>query len=272
MKKSLIGLFLTALAIIGLASCSKDNSVNQFVPKHTYVIVPGAWSAPYAWQTVKAQLEASGQKVKVVQLPGHGTDQTPFSSLTLDKYRDYVISVIDSTNTKVILVGHSLAGMVISEVAEKVPSKIEKMIYVGAYLPQSGQSLLDLANTDSTSLLGKSLLPSQKYDTLDLIHDKIIDIFIQDGSADVKSLVLKYYKVEPGFPFFNKATLSAANFGSVDKYYIHTLQDHAIPPALQNRMVASSGIKKIFQINTSHSPFLAKPDSLVILLKNIVDK
>jgi pimeloyl-ACP methyl ester carboxylesterase len=268
MKKTLLAVCI--IALLGIVSCSKNHD-NNAAPVKTFVIVPGSWSAPYAWQTVKSQLEAQGARVKVVQLPGHGLGQTiNFSTITLDMYRDKVITVIDSLNTKVILVGHSMAGMVISSVAEKAPSKIEKMIYIGAFLPKSGQSLLELALTDQTSLLGQSLqATSPTFDSLDVIRANISDIFIQDGSSATKDLVLKNYTLEPGPPFLTPLTLTAANFGSVDKYFIHTLQDHAVTYLLQQREVAAAGLTKTYHLNTSHSPFLSKPDSVTILLQLI---
>lgn len=269
MKRPILFSMIFAVAAAFFLSACSDDDDNDPVSVKTYVIVPGAWSAPYAWQTVKSQLESDGQKVVVVQLPGHGTDNTPFVSLHLDSYRDKVIHVIDSLNTKVILVGHSLAGMVITEVAEKVPARIEKMIYVAAFLPGNGQSLLDLANTDPTSLLGQNITSPDNEITLDLPRESITDIFIQDGSAAVKSLVLDNYKTEPGIPFLDTVTITPANFGSVNKYYIHTIKDHAVTYDLQQRMVAAAGLKNIYRLNTSHSPFLASPDSLTILLQKI---
>jgi pimeloyl-ACP methyl ester carboxylesterase len=270
MKKTLLTLLCAVTLIIGLAGCSKDHNIIS-TPGKTYVIVPGSWSGPSAWQTVKAKLESEGQIVKVVLLPGHGSDQTtPYATITLDQYRDKVVGVIDSLNTKVILIGHSMAGMVISAVAEKIPSKIEKMIYVGAFLPTSGQSLLQLALTDNTSLLGMSLRPtSATLDSLDVVRENITDIFVQDGSAEIKAFVVKNYKLEPGQPFKAPVVLTSANWGSVDKYFIHTLQDHAVTYLLQKREVAAAGLTKTYSLNSSHSPFLSKPDSLVILFRQI---
>ena len=267
MKRSIIAVLLAVFTILSLTKCSKDDHNGSTIK--TYVLVPGAWQAPYAWETVKSQLEAKGQKVVVVQLAAHGSDQTAPQNVSMDIYRDKVVRVIDSLNVKVILVGHSLAGMVISEVAEKVPSKIEKMIYIAAYLPVSGQTLLDLANTDANSLLGKSLVQSADSLTLDVIHYNITNIFVQDGSDAIKALVLKNYRVEPAIPFNNKVILTAANYGSVNKYYIHTVLDHVISIDLQNRMVAAAGIKNVTQINSSHCPFLVYPDSVTTMLMNI---
>ncbi len=160
MKKAI----LSSLMMLGVlfstwAIGKKESGVTNNAGK-TFVLVHGAWMAPYAWDKVRAALTKSGARVIVVQLPGHGTDMTNPAQLTLDVYKTTVLDAVNKVNGKVILVGHSLAGMIISEVAEAAPSKIEKLVYVGAYLPVNGQSLLDLANTDAKALLGPSLIPS----------------------------------------------------------------------------------------------------------------
>jgi pimeloyl-ACP methyl ester carboxylesterase len=273
MKKYILILLSVATATIMFSSCSKKNDEVKPVAKN-YVLVHGAWQAPYVWDAVKAKLINEGNNVTVVELPGHGSDNTVPSTLTLNTYRDKVLDAMSKINGKVILVGHSLGGMIISAVAEQNPSKIEELVYLAAYLPSSGQSLLALAGTDAGSALGDSvnkvpILTQNANGTLDVLHDQIVNIFIQDGSAQIQNLVLQNYRPEPAIPFTNPVTLTAANFGSVEKVYIKTLQDHVVSPGLQNRMIASGNVKTVYQLNTSHSAFLAKPDSVAILLTKI---
>ena len=266
--KKLIYLAFIAIGIsFALSSCSKNDTANPVTPK-TYVIVHGAWQGPAEWLNVKAGLEAKGQKVILIQLAGHESDQTDPSKITMDVYTSQVVNAVNAVSGKVILVGHSLGGMVVSAVAEKIPAKIEKLIYIAAYVPASGQSLLDLASMDAGSLLGPAITFPTKF-TLDVPHDKITNIFIQDGTTVEMNMALANYKVEPAIPFTQPVTLTATNYGAVDKYYIHTLQDHAISPAFQKTMVAAAGIKATYQLNTSHSPFISKPDSVTTLLINI---
>ncbi|MEO7984674.1 MAG: alpha/beta hydrolase, partial [Bacteroidota bacterium] len=167
------------------------------------------------------------------------------------------------------LVGHSLGGVVVTAVAEQMPDKIKKLVYIGAFLPANGQSLIDLAGQDAQSLLGPSLIPSADQLTLDVAHDKITNIFCQDGNAPVKQMVLDNFRVEPAIPFTNKVMLTDANFGKVDKYYIHTLMDNAIGIDLQNKMADAAHITKIFSVNTGHSPFLTQPDEVSKILITI---
>ena len=236
----------------------------------TYVLVHGAWQAPYVWDTVRGMLEQNGKKVIVVELPGHGADHTPAHLLSLDVYRDRVIEAI-ATMENIILVGHSMGGMVITLVAEKVPAKIRKLVYVGAFLPASGQALTDLAYSDPYSKLGLSLIPSSDQLTLDVKSDNLTDLFIHDGTDTDKESVRTNYRPEPAIPFANKVELTNENFGSVEKAYIKTLLDVVISPQLQDRMIATAGIQSIYEINSSHSPFLSQSEALSGLLIKIAE-
>ena len=119
-------------------------------------------------------------------MPGHGDDTTSPVVASLDLYRDKVIEAINTVKGKVVLVGHSMGGMVVSLEAEKIPTRIEKLIYIGAYVPASGQSLFDLALMDKQSLLPPALIPSKDQLTLDIQHDQIINIFCQ-GFSNIES-------------------------------------------------------------------------------------
>lgn len=265
MKKLIIAL-LTMTAIVTTATSCANHEKEPGADPKTYVLVHGAWQAPYVWDSVQADLVKNGNKVIVVTLPGHGSDTTPPHLLSLDVYRDAVIKAIGEADSNVILVGHSMGGMVITSVAEKIPHKIRKLVYIGAFLPATGQALTDLAYSDPGSKLGPLLVPSADKLALDVKPDSLTYLFINDGSPAVRDLVLANYRAEPAIPFANKVTLTNEGFGSVDKIYIKTLKDIVISPALQDRMIAAAGIKTVYTVNTSHSPFLAEPHTVSALL------
>ena len=265
MKKTISSLLSAAIAI---SSFGSENPTNES-KSQTYVLVHGAWQAPYVWDAVKTKLINEGNHVTVVELPGHGSDNTVPSTLTLNAYRDKVNEAISKVDGRVILVGHSLGGMIISAVAEKMPAKIEKLVYLAAYLPVSQQSLFKIATTDGGSQLTTDKLIFNSDGTVDVQRDQIVNLFIQDGSAQIQSLVLQNYRPEPTIPLTDSVTLTAANFGSVEKVYIKTLLDHVVSPSLQNKMIAAANIKTVYQLNTGHSAFLVKPDSVAILLTKV---
>jgi len=266
LKNGIASVLSILLVLFTLSSCSEDDESET---SQTYVLVHGAWQASYVWDAVRDDLVNMGNKVIVVELPGHGADQALPHTLTLDVYRDKVIDALNKVDGKVILVGHSMAGMVITHVAEKVPSRIDKLVYIGAFLPASGQSLVDLAFSDPGSKLKASLISSADQLTIDVQRDNLTYLFINDGSQTDKERVVANYRAEPAIPLTNTVTLTEDNFGAVEKVYIKTLQDVVISPAFQDHMIAEAGIKTVYEVNTSHSPFLAQPHVVSDLLLKI---
>jgi putative intracellular protease/amidase len=105
----------------------------------TYVLVHGAWDES-AWSAIRNEL-AKNANVVVVNLPAHGADNTYGAGIGMKDYVNLVSSAVAKVKGKAILIGHSMGGAVISQVAENMPEKIDKLIYVSAYLPQNGESL-----------------------------------------------------------------------------------------------------------------------------------
>jgi len=237
--------------------------------KKNFVFVHGAWSAPYAWETVKNKLQEAGHAVNLIQLPGHGHDHTDHKSLHMETYIAYVSAAITAMGEKVILAGHSMAGIIISGVAEEFPDLVEKLVYIAAYVPESGQSAYALSLLDKQSLLGASLLVSDDQSEFNIIRDDITNIFCQDGSDDAKQLILDNYRAEPAAPFSHPVTLSAGKFGTVVKYYIQTLRDHGIGNHLQKEMIAAAEITGVYELNTGHTPSLSAPEELSNILIEI---
>ncbi|HNP78788.1 MAG TPA: alpha/beta hydrolase, partial [Cyclobacteriaceae bacterium] len=158
----------------------------------------------------------------------------------------------------------------ISQVAEQIPTKINKLIYVSAYLPKNGEDLLTLAKLDTESKAGGALEFTADYSAASIKKDVIVPAVCADCPDFMKDALVKYHKAEPAKPLGEKVTLTAAKFGSVPKYYIHTTQDAAVGYALQQLMVKNNGtIRKTYTMNTSHLPFVVRPDEFIGIINSI---
>jgi pimeloyl-ACP methyl ester carboxylesterase len=235
----------------------------------TYVLVHGAWADESAWGFVRNEL-AKKANVVVVNLPAHGIDLTPANAVTLNDYVKNVTTIINQQRGKVILVGHSMAGIVVSQVAENIPNKIEKLVYVAAYLPQNGEDLLSLSKKDAQSKVGSALEFNADYSAAKIKKDVIVPAVCADCPAFMQEVLVKYHKEEPSKPLEGKVTLTKAKFGSVKKYYIHTTQDQAVGYDLQKMMVKNNGtIKKTYEMATSHLPFVVQPQQFLEILTQL---
>ena len=258
-----IALLTAALFITGLPPLFAQSKTNKKM--ETIVLVHGAWSDASAWDQVVPILKAKGYEVIAVNLPGHGKDNTSFANITLAAYVETVKKAIGTSNN-VILVGHSMAGLVISEVAEQIPDQITRLVYLAAFLPKNGESLLSLAQSDADSHIGKYLQVDKDHGSAALAKDGIIDVFAADAPQPVQEYLLANFKPDPLAPLATPVVLSDANFGRIEKVYIHTLNDHAVSYPLQQRMVNGANVAREYAIPSSHTPFLSMPALLAAIL------
>ena len=118
-----------------------------------YVLVHGAWHGGWCWATVRTLLEREGHEVSAPDLPGHGDNKTPLEELSLERYARHICELLDAASEPVILVAHSMGGIVITQAAEYRPEKVKHLVYVTAYLLRSGESMLEVvqkADRDGT--------------------------------------------------------------------------------------------------------------------------
>ncbi len=100
----------------------------------TFVLVHGSWHGAWCWNKLTPLLEREGHAVIAPDLPGHGEDWTPIPEISLQSYVDRVGEALDSAPEPAILVGHSMAGTVISQLAEQRPDQVAGLVYLCAFL------------------------------------------------------------------------------------------------------------------------------------------
>jgi len=111
----------------------------------TFVLVHGAWQTAATWDLVAPKLQAAGHRVVIPLLRGLENDSSALSSAGLQTHIDDVLGSLARDNLRdVILVGHSYAGMIIGAVAEHAPQRLDRLVYVDAFVPSDGQSAMDL--------------------------------------------------------------------------------------------------------------------------------
>lgn len=80
-------------------------------------------------------------------LPGHGEHRVPVEEMTLESYARCAQQSVEAASVPVVLVGHSMGGVVVTQAAEYVPDRIDRLVYLTAFLPGDGQSLPGIASS-----------------------------------------------------------------------------------------------------------------------------
>ncbi len=234
----------------------------------TYVLVHGAWADESAWGFVRNQL-AVHANVEVVNLPAHGVDLNDGRSIGMKDYERAVTAAVKRHPGKVTLVGHSMAGMIISRVAETMPEKIDKLIYVSAFLPKNGESLNGIVNRFLNGQQPNIFEFNSDYTLIGVKKDVLPTVVCEDCPAYMKDVLVKYHRPDP-VKAFNDTVKLGANFTKVPKYYLSTKNDKAVPYALQQQMIRENGtVRKVYELETSHLPFVVRPEEFVNIIRGI---
>ncbi|WP_141585771.1 alpha/beta fold hydrolase [Actinomadura sp. WMMA1423] len=114
--------------------------------KPVVVLVHGAFAESASWNGVIERLHARGLRAVAAA--------NPLRDLAGDAA--YVRDVIRGIDRPVVLVGHSYAGMVITQAAAGLQA-VRSLVYVGAFTPSTGESALQLSAKFEGSTLGDAL-------------------------------------------------------------------------------------------------------------------
>ncbi|WP_066825045.1 alpha/beta fold hydrolase [Sphingomonas mali] len=236
--------------------------------KPPIVLVHGAFSDGHVWGYVAGKLKAAGHAVFTVDLPGRTGSAIAPDAVSLDLYRDIVIEALADASAPAIVVGHSFAGIVVAAAAEKAPEMIRTLMFVAAYLPHDGDSLLSLAQQDPDAKIGAHLNIDQERGIAVVEYAARAELFANDGPEPLKAKLPDLILDEPVKPLVTPVHVTDERFGQVDKIYVHTSLDQVISAGFQARMVAGTPVRKTITLETGHLPFLTDVDGMVQAIKN----
>lgn len=228
----------------------------------TLVLIHGAFHGAWCWDKVSPLLERDGHEVVALDLPGHGEDRTPAVEVTLEGYADRVVQTLDALPGPIVLVGHSLSGTVISQVAERRPGKIDKLVYLCALLLPSGKSAIEASQEDGGSVILKNAEVVPDLGRIVLAEAGMREALYHDCPEEDFERARRLINPQPLAPLGTPVSVTEGNFGSVRRTYVHTTQDRAVSPAAQEKMYTELPCEKVVLMETGHLPFFAAPEEL----------
>lgn len=249
---------------------TKSKAGTDALDSATLVLVHGAWHSAACWAPLIPLLATNNLTVRCPDLPGHGSNPCELESLTLPVYTRFLADYILALDSPVTLVGHSMAGMVISQVAQDIPAHIKQLVYLSAYLPADGQSLFDLIALNHRMVdaapVESIMTMSRDKRRASIPPEQITPLFYNRTPAAMSSYIPTAFPEEATLPLSGKVQLSEDKFGSVPRMYISCLDDRVIPVRHQRLMLQSQGCNEMIQLDADHSPFISCPETLAALL------
>jgi pimeloyl-ACP methyl ester carboxylesterase len=120
----------------------------------TFVLVHGAWHGSWCWKRVRTALQAQGHEIFTPTLTGVGERSHLLArQINLDTHIADIVNLIRWEElSDVVLCGHSYGGCVVSGVADRIPSRIGRLVYIDAFILNDGESLYDTLPPDQMNL------------------------------------------------------------------------------------------------------------------------
>jgi pimeloyl-ACP methyl ester carboxylesterase len=237
------------------------------------VLVHGAFGRAANWDRVVPGLRAAGHDVEAIDLPGAGGDTTPVAEITLDRYAQRVCEAL-SGGPPAVLVGHSMGGMVITQAAARCPDRIDRLVYVAAFLPQDGQSLIDLTHLPEAAgdQVQANLVVAGDPPVATMPTEAARDALFHCCDEEAIAWAIPLRGPQAVAPFTAPVQLNGPGhdgFAALPRAYVMCLQDRAIRPALQRRMLRAAGCDPVIEIDTDHCVWASRPDELVAALDRL---
>lgn len=229
----------------------------------TYVLVHGAWHTGAELESAARHVRECGHIAHCPTVAGNraGDDR---STVGLEQAIASIVAFIEDNDLREVrLVGHSYGGMVISGVADRVPERLRRLVYVNAFVPLDGQCLNDMVPKSYVDL----------FDSLAAANDNAVmlrfaiwrEAFINDADLQLAQSAYAKLNPHPYHTFTDAITLRQPLAElAVGKSYVNCQQDIALPHSLpwHPRLSERLGLFRLVECPGSHELWFSAPERI----------
>lgn len=233
------------------------------------VLVHGGFTGAWIWRKLTPLLEKAGHHVTAIDLPGHGDDTTPVEDADMVAYVNRACAVLDGLPEAAHLVGHSMGGVVITQLAEIRPEKVLSLIFVSALMALPGEA-------------GPALPPDSPLIPSRIFSDDAMHMTIR--TEDIGRLYFNECRPDDiAFALENMVPMNTdmspppldqpmQHWLDTPRSYITCENDRVIPISLQRQMIADCRCEHVIDMASDHAPFFSAPRDLAGHISDLIDR
>ncbi|KAI3843163.1 hypothetical protein MKX03_026953 [Papaver bracteatum] len=254
--------------------------------KKHFVLVHGACHGAWSWYKLTPLLKSAGHRVTVLDMAGAGIN--PKQVIDVQSFSDYVQPLMDfmehslpsgisiKQEEKVILVGHSMGGLVISKAMETFPEKISVAVFLTALMPNMlqefkfadvfkegcrGDAVYTYDEGAKTFVFGPSYISSNLYD------------LCSPEDATLATMLVRPIRVFSNEHMSEELAMSKQKYGSVKRVYIIAELDKTLTRDFQCLAIEKDPVDEVKEIiGSDHMVMMSKPQELFACLQEIAEE
>jgi pimeloyl-ACP methyl ester carboxylesterase len=227
------------------------------------VLVHDAWHDGSLWEPVAGHLRSAGHEVHAPTLAGHGRE----SAHRVDHAQcteSVVRHLVEAALTDVVLVGHGFGGTIVSKVAEAVPDRLQRLVYLNAFVLDDGESLKDAVPGAYRDLFN-ALSEASADASLTMPFRLWREAFVNDADLETAKRTYALLSPQPYQPFADVLDLKKFYSLRLPSSYLNCTEDIALPPGEFGwfpRMANRLGLYRLVQMPGGHETLLTAPERL----------
>jgi pimeloyl-ACP methyl ester carboxylesterase len=243
-----------------------NRTLTGTVKMKTYIFLHGALRGAWLWDKLIPLLQKGGAKGIALDLPGHGKRAEERKGVNMSVYIRDVLSYIEKNDLRdLILVGHSMSGIVITKVADEMPERIRHLVYLAAVVPRDGDALIDLLTQERQEALRKlEGKANEIYGPLASLRP----LYFTDLKGEIRDHYVKKLTPQPLAVFFEKIHLKQFTDLKIPRTYILGLQDKSLPHELTRGFAERLGVEPI-EIDAGHDMMVSRAEEVAEALLRI---
>jgi pimeloyl-ACP methyl ester carboxylesterase len=309
-RRSFLGLSGAVGAAAALAASvpAAPAKAREWKRRPTFVLIHGSWHGAWCFQLTASLLINEGFRVVALDRPGSGlnaqfpssylagnlnpNEVSPVAGVTLDDYATAAVESIIALrgDEPVIVVGHSLGGIVVNEVGERLgPEGVDHLVYLTAFMTPAGKTGNDIINMDAqfgsltrTVLLGSIAVTGvariNPNSTDPAYQASAVNTFYNDVPAEMIPAIFNLLTPDdPAAPCSVVTNITPHRWGAIPRTFIRCTLDHAIPIGAQDALIRAAdaftpgNLTRTTTLQSSHSPFFSMPEQLASVLIQIAE-
>jgi len=231
----------------------------------TLVLVHGGGHGGWCWKPTARLLRAAGHDVYTPTLTGFGErHHLDTSQVTFETFVRDVTAVFEFEDLRdVVLVGHSMGGVVIPRVAEALPDRMRRVAWLAAVVTGDGETLLEAVPQSPWIARAVTIGPDG---TAHTDPELILDANVHDGTPEQRAFVRDRHLPYPPHALTEPGRLSAFLALGLPTGYVIATDDRTIEPDVAARFARRLPGADVREIPGGHDCMITRPADVAAVL------